>query len=225
MVVFLFDIDGTLLLSGGAGLKSINRTFKKLYGETYRFETLKADGKTDPIILEELFHQAHKRYPSKEELGQVAEVYCQMMVEEMPLSPRFRLMPGAMEFLEALSDTAGVVMGLATGNLESMAWLKLKQAKMDHFFKFGGFGSDSKIRRELTELSLTKAQSFLQTKQVDQVFVVGDTIHDVDCAHHIGAKVIAVATGNTSAEELQARNPHYFFPTLVEARESLSLFL
>lgn len=221
MKVFLFDIDGTLLLSGGAGLKSLNRVFKEAFAIEPTFQSIQADGKTDPLILEELFFQVLKRKPSEDEISLIADLYCRIMVEELPLSPRFRLMPGALEFLEAVSQLPNIILGLATGNLEPMAWLKLKKAGMDHFFKFGGFGSDSKIRRELTLVSLERARSHLGSNTINEIFVVGDTIHDIDCAHHIGAKSIAVATGNTPPDVLKSHRPHYFFPTLIEARQAL----
>ncbi|MBI2339704.1 MAG: HAD family hydrolase [Deltaproteobacteria bacterium] len=225
MHIFLFDIDGTLLLTGGAGLNAVNRTFAKVCGPNASVKIIKADGKTDPVILEELFVQVLNRPPSDSERATLGAVYEEMMAEELPLAPHFRLMPGAFEFVAGLSIRPDVVLGLATGNYEKTAWQKLKRAGLDGYFKFGGFGSDSKIRRELTEMALKRALAYIRPRSAAQIYVVGDTVHDIDCGKFIGAKTIAVATGNTSEAELLAHRPDFFFPSLLEAQGALARLL
>ena len=220
MHLFLFDIDGTLLLTGGAGLIAVNRAFKEVCHVTPGLKFIEASGKTDPLILFELFAQVMRRRPQSGELQRFEEVYEKCMAEELPRAPHFRVLAGAAEFVELLSKRPDMVLGLATGNFEKTAWQKLKRAGLDGYFKFGGFGSDSSVRRELTRIGLERGVKHVGNRvKIDGVYVVGDTTHDIDCGKFIGAKTVAVASGFVSAEELQAHHPDFFFPSLLEAGE------
>ncbi|MBI4412673.1 MAG: HAD hydrolase-like protein [Deltaproteobacteria bacterium] len=226
MHLFLFDIDGTLLLTGGAGLTAVNRTFKEVCGIDPELKFIEASGKTDPLILFELFAQVMRRRPQNGELERFREVYESSMAEELPRASHFRVLAGAAEFVELLSKRSDVMLGLATGNFEKTAWQKLKRAGLEGYFKFGGFGSDSPIRRELTRIGLERGIKHIGGGiKINGVYVVGDTIHDIDCGRFIGAKTVAVASGFVSAEELKAAQPDFFFPSLVEAEKALTTIL
>lgn len=214
------------MLTGGAGLTAVNRAFKEVCGIDPELKFIEASGKTDPIILFELFAQVMRRRPQNGELARFQEVYESCMAEELRRAPRFRLLPGAAELVKLLSKRADTVLGLATGNFEKTAWQKLKRGGLDGYFKFGGFGSDSPIRRELTRIGLERGIKHIgEDAKIDGVFVVGDTVHDIDCGKFIGAKTIAVAGGFVSAEELQAHQPDFFFPSLLEAGKALTTIL
>lgn len=206
MRVFLWDIDGTLLLTGGAGLAAFNRVFLDLYSEEYIWQGIKPDGRTDDWIIEELYRQRFNRLPTRDEKEKIVELYGLYMEEELPRAAYFRLMPMAREVLEGLSSKSNVSLGLATGNLESTAWAKLRVAGLDHFFHYGGFGSDSPLREELTARALERAIEHLGSKP-KETYIVGDTVHDIRCGHLIGAHVIAVCTGSTTREELDREKP------------------
>lgn len=200
--LFLWDIDGTLLLTGGAGITSFNRVFEELYGERHVWKDLHPDGKTDDAIIEELFFQHFGRLPNLQELTRIAVRYSHVMGEELDRSERFRLMPHALETVDQLSKKPGVTLGLCTGNYELAAIHKLKRGGLSDYFLFGGFGSDHRDRLKLTEIALLRAADHLGF-QPDQVFVVGDTVHDVRCGKGVGAKTIAVCTGSTPRSLLE----------------------
>lgn len=204
--IFLFDIDGTLLLTGGAGKVAFEQVFEKLFGEKYVWQNIKPDGKTDPLIIDELFIQRFGRNPNPNEQKQIIDLYNAAMEHALKEAENFRLMPFVPETLQKLFDTPGVILGLATGNFEISAWHKLRHAKLDQFFKFGGFGSDSGNRLELTKLALDRAIKHIGG-QPKEVYVVGDTIHDIQCGQDIGAKTIAVCTGSTKRQTLEQANP------------------
>lgn len=200
--VFLWDIDGTLLLTGGAGQASFDRVFEELYGEKYIWDNIKPDGRTDESIIEELFLKRFKRNPIKKEKREIIKLYNKAMGEEVHKASRFRVMPKAKETLEKLSQDKNIVMGLATGNFEISAKHKLRKAGLLEYFSFGAYGSDSSDRLKITKLALKRAYEHLGCKP-KEIYLVGDTIYDVRCGNKIGVKTIAVCTGATTREQLQ----------------------
>jgi phosphoglycolate phosphatase len=200
--LILFDIDGTLLLTGGAGKVAFNRVFEELYGETEIWQDVTPDGRTDDSLVHEVYQKRFGKIPNPDELSKIAARYNELMAEELPRSERFRLMPFARETLTKLAAQPHVHLGLATGNYEAAAWHKLKHAGLDHHFTFGGFGSDAFDRLKLTQIALERGIQRIGTTP-ESVYLIGDTIHDVTCGKAIGAKTIAVCTGSTKAEELK----------------------
>lgn len=213
--LFLWDIDGTLLLTGGAGKAAFERIFLEIYNEPFIWGNTQPDGKTDPLIIRELFTSRLGREPAADEMNTIVTLYNRAMEEEIPRSKKFRLLPHAHETLTKLSHIAGVLMGLATGNFETSAQAKLKRAGLSHFFGFGGFGSDSDDRLTLTRIALTRGLEKCGTKP-DELYVVGDTIHDITCGLTIGAKTIAVATGQTTREKLEKAKADWVIDSLEE---------
>lgn len=214
-IVFLWDIDGTILLSGGAGLASFNRVFEELYHEKYIWGDISPDGKTDDQIINELFMARFNKLPTPTELQHIAQKYIECMEEEIQRSTRFRLMPHVVEVIEKLSADKRFSLGLATGNYEPAAWAKLRRAQMDSHFHYGGFGSDSPIRQELTHKAKQRAVDYLKAEP-QQLFVVGDTVHDIRCGQGIGAKTVGVCTGSTSAETLKSAGADFVLQDLTQ---------
>lgn len=224
--LILFDIDGTLLLTGGAGAIAFNRTFQELYDITEVWQGIHPDGKTDPVIIEELFLKQWGRKPKAHEEKAIEARYAFYMEEALQQAPRFRLMAGIHELLSALEDRQLGCLGLATGNYESTAWLKLKRAGLDSFFHFGGFGSDSRDRLALTRLAMERGMTKIGSCiHPEDVWVVGDTIHDIRCGKLLGATTVAVATGSTSWQILQAARPDFLLESFADLEESLTAFL
>lgn len=205
--VFLWDIDGTLLLTGGAGISAFNRLFEEFYGEKFIWQKMSPDGKTDDVIIGELYSQRFHKNPSHEELRRIAKRYNELMAEEIIRSKKFRLMPYVLETLEVLNRKEEVSLGLATGNYEVSARNKLIRGGLDHFFSYGGFGSDSSDRFQLTQIALERAMAYLGNAPEGgtpfDLFVVGDTVSDIRCGKKIGATTIAVCTGSTSRPVLE----------------------
>lgn len=213
--VFLWDIDGTILLSGGAGIASFNRVFEELFSEPGIWQDLHPDGRTDDSIIEELFSKRLKRLPTKSEMATIVKRYNEVMEEELWCSANFRLMPQVHETLRMLSQNPKISLGIATGNYEITAINKLKRAKLHHYFSYGGYGSDSRDRTQLTQIALNRAIQHLGVPPED-VFLIGDTVHDIRCGRQIGAKTIGVCTGMTPKESLEEEGANWVIRDLSE---------
>ncbi len=126
-------------------------------------------------------------------------------------------MPGVLETLGILSQKGHFLMGVVTGNFEEAAWAKLERRKIRHFFRFGGFGSDSESRFELTRRALRRGKSLLKSKiSNSDVLVIGDTVHDIAAGKKMGVKTAAVATGQTPVEELLRHSPDFLLRDLCD---------
>ena len=223
--VLLFDIDATLLKSGHAGLRALDRTFEALYGVTKATEGLRPDGKTDPLIFREMLGRTRPDLEAEAELSRVGELYVRHLREEVRHSPGFHLMPGVEALLEALSRMPSVRLGVATGNLEEGARIKLGRAGLDHYFAFGGYGSDAEDRSELIRAAIRRAEAYLGGPvEREQVFVIGDTPRDVRHGQAVGARTVAVATGNSGVEELANCGPDHLFEDFTRTAEVTRVF-
>ncbi len=226
MKVLLFDIDATLLLSGHAGARAINRAFKGLYGIEQAMEGIVPGGKTDPLIFREIMDSRAPHLCTEEEIPRAGQAYLSLLEQEVMESPGFRLMPGVTELLQALSKAPGIVLGLATGNLEEGAWIKLRRADLHSYFSFGGFGSDAEDRTELIRQAIRRAERFVGCSlDRTDIYVIGDTPRDVVHAREAGVRVVAVATGKSDLEELREFGPDYLFEDLSSIEEVLRIFL
>jgi phosphoglycolate phosphatase-like HAD superfamily hydrolase len=218
MQVVLFDIDGTLLLTGGAGTSSLARVFEEMFGAGISLEGIAVHGQTDPAIIQAIARRWIERELSDEEIARLVERYLGHLEDRLAASTAFRVLPGAREILEQLSARSDLLLGLATGNFEPAAYAKLRRAEMDEYFSFGGFGSDSIDRAELTRLAVERGRKIAGFEA--PALVVGDTIHDVRSAKAAGARVLAVATGNASLEVLEASGADWTVASLADPRVS-----
>ncbi|MDE2928428.1 MAG: HAD family hydrolase [Acidobacteriota bacterium] len=204
MRLVLFDIDGTLLLSGGAGTRSLYRAFQIRYGIEPDWTAIRFDGKTDPLIIQEIV----SKYGVDDEPGQdLYDIYLSILPDEVRRSPGFQVLAGARELVIRLSADPGFLIGLATGNVETGARLKLERAGLSSYFPFGGYGSDSGDRTELIRAAIRRGSELAAPLAVGEVFVIGDTPRDVRHGRAAGATTIAVATGNYGLDELKDCGP------------------
>lgn len=220
--LFLFDVDGTLISTGGAGLRALSVSFHELYGVADVASTIDPAGKTDPAIFREL-HQLHlKRHMTPEDLSKAAAAYLKHLEIELQKNYRSHPLAGVKDFLEHLTANTDIVMGLGTGNLETGARLKLEPAGLNSFFSFGGFGSDAEERSEVLIAGHHRAMKLTgkQFRETD-VYIIGDTPLDIAAARKAGFKVAAVATGRTSYEALKSHAPDYVLNDLSEGQEFL----
>jgi len=213
----LFDIDGTLLLSDGAGRRAIMRALREVFGATgpedYHF-----DGKTDPQIVRELMRlagltDAHIDH----EMERLLSRYVTCLHEELRApGKRAYTLPGVPELLDALERESGVVLGLLTGNLRQGALAKLGAVGLDASrFRVGAYGSDHEQRAELPAVALARAHTDLgHALSGDAVIVIGDTPADLTCGRGVGAHAIGVATGRYAVEELLEHEPLAVFQDL-----------
>ncbi|MGH2579514.1 MAG: HAD family hydrolase [Actinomycetota bacterium] len=212
--VVLFDVDGTLIDSGGAGARSWTYAFDKLYGIPADIGSHTAAGETDPVVARKTFEAAVGREPTEAELARLFAVYLLRLSEEVRTSEGYRVLRGVVDLLLMLSD-AGTMLGLVSGAMEGAARVKLSRADLNRFFVFGGYGSDSDDRAMLTRVAIDKA-AMLHGHDVtpDRVFVVGDTRLDVEAARAVGAVSVAVASGKFAVDELRSSGARYVLPSL-----------
>ena len=224
MKLLLFDIDGTLLVTNGAGTRAANRAFEKIYGIKGAMNRIDAAGKTDHIILEEIFLNELNRDFSQPEAEELYKLYVPFLEEETNRSTT-TIMPGIRELLEALSSREDMVLGVATGNIEQGAWIKLRSAGLHKHFKFGGFGSDSHSREQLILKAFERARNHIDKEtEFKKKFVIGDTPYDINHGKAAGATTVAVATGTYTRTQLEEHRPHHLFDDLNNLDSVLQIF-
>lgn len=221
----LFDIDGTLVLTGGAGLRAMNRACEEILGHTDALNGIQVAGRTDWIILhdslrqigreldEEIFHALRQRYI--ERLGEEIEHRGTGIKD---------VLPGIRQLVESLHARDDVFLGLLTGNFEDGARIKLEHFDLWKYFRCGAYGDDAADRNELVPFAVRRAlECGLPQLSPRDVVVVGDTPHDVACARASGAFAVAVATGTYSVEQLRATGADAVFGDLTDTQQFLVL--
>ncbi len=224
----LFDIDGTILLTAGAGRRAITGALAELVGARSAFERIRFDGKTDPQIVSEMLTAAGDPGPHDDErVRSVCERYVALLERELATTSGTRLMPGFPAILDRLEAEAGVVLGLLTGNLARGAALKLRAAGLDPArFKVGAYGSDAAHRPDLPLIAARRAERFFGREPAGaEVVIIGDTPAVGACGAGIGARAVAVATGAYSVADLAACGAHAVFPDLGDIDSALEAIL
>jgi phosphoglycolate phosphatase len=225
----LFDIDGTILLSGGAGRRAITAALSEAVGDVDAFTGIRFDGKTDPQIVGELLAAAgHERPHDEAHVAALCERYVTLLEQELQGSTAgTKVMPGVPELLDRLEAESAVVLGLLTGNLARGARLKLAAAGIaPERFLVGAYGSDSGHRPDLPAIAAQRAEPhFGRTPLRDEVVIIGDTPADIYCGAGIGARALGVATGGYGVEDLAACRPHAVFANLSDTDAVLAAIL
>lgn len=224
----LFDIDGTLLLTAGAGRRAITAALAEHVGASAAFHGVRFDGKTDPQIVRELLEAAGAEALDEERIGACCERYLALLERELAAPGTVTtLMPGVTELLDALEREAHVLLGLLTGNMAAGAALKLRAAGLDPGrFVVGAYGSDAADRPALPPIAARRAEPhFGRVPAGHDVVIIGDTPADVTCGQCIGARALAVATGAYSPAELDAAGAHAVFSDLSATDDVLAAIL
>src|SRR4051794_21360791 len=212
----LFDIDGTLIASGGAGAVSWREAFQDVYGIPADIGRFTDAGMTDPEVGRLTFKAVVGHDPSAGELAKVLARRQAHLPRAVAESAGYRVLPGVRERLEQLHDDS-YPLGLTTGGTEAAAHIKLARADLNHYFCFGGYGSDSADRGEPPRRAIERAGTVLgETIDPGRTLVVGDTPLDIGAAHGAGAVGVGVATGHYSADELRAAGADHVLATLEE---------
>jgi phosphoglycolate phosphatase len=199
----LFDIDGTLISTGGASNRAWKRAFKELHHVDVDVPAVTGKGVPDPAVGRVVFANALGREPTDEEADAVMRRRLDHLPEEVTNSPHYEVQDGVIELLEKL-HADGILLGLTTGNVEEAAHVKLARADLNRFFSFGGYGSDSPDRTELTMKALERAKAALgDPLELDRCFSCGDTPRDVEAGHGAGIRVVGVATGEFTVDQLK----------------------
>jgi phosphoglycolate phosphatase len=236
MNLVLFDIDGTLVLTGGAGLRAMNRACAELVGHADALSGIPVAGRTDRIILADVVARMG-RVLDDELLAVLQDRYLAHLREEilapgaMPtaeyLGPRGgtkAVMPGIRELLDVLHPRPDVFLGLVTGNFEEGARTKLEHFDLWRYFRCGAYGDDAEDRNALVPIAVERARrQGLPGIAGERIFVVGDTPHDIACARAAGAVPVAVATGGFTVDQLRACGADLVFADLSDTAGFLKL--
>ena len=221
----LFDIDGTLVLTGGAGLRAMNRALEEAFGHSGGLDGIPVVGRTDWAILSDAVRRVGRALDGAL-LDDLRERYVANLAEEIeaPGQGRKGVMPGIREILDHLEQRDDLLVGLLTGNFEEGARVKLAHFDLWRYFRCGAFGGDAADRNALVPFAVERARSCGLPDIADaDVIVVGDTPHDVMCAQVAGATAVAVATGSSSVEELRAAGADHVFEDLGDAEAFVRL--
>jgi len=219
--LLLFDIDQTLVNTGGAGIHALDRACKKLLAIDNAMDGIRPHGKTDPAIAREILRVRLGATSDVEaQIQSILEAYLSFLEDEVQTSAKYRVLPGIVSLLDEIAARPDMILGLATGNIELGARIKLERGKLNRYFALGGFGSDAEDRTELVRKAAEKAahnngSSFLAS----DVFVIGDTPLDVDAGKRAGFKTVGVATGSYSVDQLLAAGADIAVADLEQGRD------
>ena len=204
--LLLFDIDGTLINSGGAGIQALKDVLRERFGITDDLRGIEVAGKTDSGIVHQILRKQQIAL-SDENVAAFLDLYVEFLARELP-QRNGTLLPGVKELLPRLKERPHNVLALLTGNVRRGAQLKLEYYGIWDFFEFGAFADDHHERNELGAFAQLRAR---QKHAIDfapgDIDVIGDTPHDIACGKAIGARTIAVATGNFSRAQLLEHRP------------------
>ena len=232
MHICFLDIDGTLVLTGGAGQTAFARTLADDFGIDAIDRTVQFAGRSDRAIAMDLF-RSHGVAPSPENWLRFYAGYLERLEDALATHQGF-VLPGVVELLAALAARGDVALGLLTGNVREGARRKLSYYGLWHHFPFGGFGDEHMERCDIAAAALAAARLHLGGRsvtsvsnghavQLGELIVIGDTLHDITCGRSIGARCVAVPTGHTSAETLRTGSPDVLVETLEDIEPVLAL--
>ena len=223
MTIVLWDIDGTLIRSGGAGKLAMESALRSTFGLTEILDTVLYSGRTDVAIVGDLL-EVHDLPSTDENRAKLRDAYLQELPDRLK-SAGGEILPGIPAILEGLQRRDDVVQGLLTGNVRRGAQVKLEHFGLWDFFGPGGFGDRYTDRNDVAREALAAATAHLGRPAAgSEVWVIGDTPHDISCARAIGARVLAVATGWHPIAELEACRPDALFADLADTDRALELF-
>jgi phosphoglycolate phosphatase-like HAD superfamily hydrolase len=198
VILYLFDIDGTLLHARRSGRRVFEVVFAAHHGVEQACEGVSFGGKTDPALVDEIFIARLGRPATDHERAAFLDAYLPLLRAELAQGG-VEVLDGVPETLAWLAARPAVLLGIATGNVRAGADAKLAAAGLDPYFALGGYGCDSHLRAELVAAAIARGR---QRAELCEVVVVGDTVHDISAARACGAVACAVATGSDPAEAL-----------------------
>ena len=222
--LLLFDIDGTLILSGGAGLRALNQTFHELFQVQDAFTGITTAGRTDGEIIDEALRQSQIT-STEAVLVEIQRRYESRLTEEIQLpGPRKGIMPGVEDLLMFLSVRRNVTLGLLTGNFQSTAKIKLDYFGLSDYFLCGAYGRDALHRNALVDIAKQRAKLLgVEILSARDILIVGDTPLDVACARAAGSKMAAVATGQFDVVALEKAGAEIALENLRDRQPFLEL--
>lgn len=226
MKIALFDIDGTLILSGGAGLRAMNESFRQIFGVRNALLNVNMAGRTDTSIIIEALDVSDIPHDDFK-LEEFRNRYYDLIAREIKRSGNGKkVMPGVRRLIPELAERQkkGVYLGLLTGNWERSGRIKLAHFGLDRYFTFGAFADDSGDRNELLPFAIERFDKIHGMKaRPEDVFVIGDTPADILCARPHGAATIAVGASHYTTKQLSSYQPDYLFEDLSDVDKILEI--
>ncbi len=214
--ILLFDIDGTLVSTGGAGAAAWKRAFQELHGVPADIGKFTEAGMTDPDVGIQTFEAVLQRSPTRHELAQLLQRRLEYMPEAVAESTRYRVLPGVRERLRQLSHD-GHLLGLITGNIDGAAHIKLQRGDLNRWFTFGAYAAAGMDRAAIVREAVARGEAIVGRELPNsEIYVIGDTPRDIDAAHAVGCTAIGVATGNHDADALRKAGADHVLSTLEE---------
>ena len=211
--LLLFDIDGTLIHSGGAGVHALRSAFKERFDINDDLQDIEIAGMTDSGIVVSILNK-HKIPATNENVSAFLDSYVHFLSQELPRR-KGKLLPGVLELLRYLKSRPHLVLALLTGNVSRGARLKLEHYGVWHFFEFGAFADDHRDRNRLGPFARARAkEKHGREFSASEIDVIGDTPRDIACGKALGARTVAVATGTWSRDRLAKYNPDFLIEDL-----------
>jgi phosphoglycolate phosphatase len=219
--LLLFDIDGTLITSGGAGERALTEAMHERFGVENGLDGVVLAGATDARIAREMLEN-HNLPATPENIGALLDGYLHNLRTHVPAHPG-RVLPGILPLLEALKNRSDCVLALLTGNVVRGAEIKLSHYGVWDYFAFGAFADDHHDRNALGHFARARARDRHGVEFApEEIFVIGDTPRDIACGRAIGAQTVAIATGMYSRAELAAHAPDFLFDDFSDTTAVLS---
>lgn len=224
MRLLLFDVDGTLLQATGGVHQAVVHAVSRVTGLTASINGINFSGRTDPAIFRDLLRVNGMLTP-EDRLDDVLRLYVETAQKTIQ-SDHVEPLPGVLPLLSVLTNRNDVFLGLVTGNVEPIAYHKLRNAGLANYFSVGAFGSDHENRNELPAIAAQRASIRAQHSfSMKQTVVVGDTPHDIRSARTAGARAVAVSTGHPSKMDLSRHHPDILLETLDDTNAVLEQIL
>jgi phosphoglycolate phosphatase-like HAD superfamily hydrolase len=224
MALLLFDIDGTLLDMKGSGREASNKTLEKYFGIKNAFNSVPMMGRTDKYIWKMVCEKNNiplKVFKKLKKL--ILKDYYKFLKEELKKRKNVMVYPGLKEILNYCSKN-GHYLGLLTGNFKKSAYIKLEHFGLDKYFQVGGFGDDNEQRTKVAELAIKRAKKYFKKNfNNKEIFIIGDTPFDIECAKATNTISVAVATGGYSYNELKLFKPDFLFNSLENYKEFIKI--
>jgi len=216
-----------MISSDGAGRRAIGRSLEVTFGIKPESISIPMSGKTDPqILLEILAQEGMPECEAARHIEKIIEIYLKFLEEEIANCLNYIMHDGVRDLIAALNEESNAHLGLLTGNVERGARMKLARFDLNHHFPIGAFGSDAVNRLDLPAIAKARGDRHYRREFApSEMVIIGDSVNDVRCAKHFGARSIVAHTGKTTREELMGENPDYLFPSLANTDLVLSAIL